>query len=485
MEAAPVPAAETQRMLRNVGAFTFATIISRGLVFLWQLVLARLLGDAGYGVYGTVGAFFAIGAVISTFGTGAIVTREVARRPRLAGQYLGVTLWLRSGLAVLAWLLLNGLAPLAGFETELRNLLALATVSLLVDTLGTICYEVLLAQERIRTNSLVTVLHTLLVVAFGSLALASGGGLAGLYLATIAAGLARAAILWAQVLRGGVRPARVRGDLMRSLLGASLPLALTSFLAIAWLHADKLMTARLLGTQQTGWLTAAFVIGFGIIELLGTTVLVPLYPVMSRYSGATLHNIVRRLAWFTLLASLPLTLLLSLFAPEITVPLFGADFAPAADILRILAWYTLFRLVADVYIQTLITSNRQVRVIVVFAGGLLLNIALNALLLPRVGVSGAAIASLISVLLMLALLLYSTPQPAWRPLLGRSAPLLLLAAVMAAGMWLTAQIWSPLAGMVSGALIYAIGLLRILDDGDRALLNDLRQTLPRRLRARR
>ena len=483
-DAVPVPATETQRALRNVSALTLATVVSKGLLFLWQLVLARFLGEAGYGLYGTVGAFIAIGAAISAFGTGPIIIREVVRRPRLAGDYLGVTLWLRSGLALLAWLLLNALAPLAGYDAEIRNLLALASISLLVDTWGNICYEILMAQERIRTSSLVTVLHLLLLLAFASLALASGGGLVGLYLATIAAGLARAAMLWAQVLRSGVRPARMRHDLLRSLLVGSLPLALTGFLSIAWLYIDKLMTARMLGAQQTGWLTAAFVIVFGMIELLGTTALTSLFPMMSRYSGVTLDNIVRRLVWFTLLASLPLTLLLSFFALEITVPLFGADFAPAATLLRILAWYALIRLVADVYLQALITSNRQRRVMVVYACGLLLNVSLNAILLPRMGVNGAAIASLFSMLLALALLLYSTPVPAWRPLLMRSAPLLLLGLVMALGMWLTAQLWSPLAGMVAGALLYLAGLTRILDAGDRALLTQLRQTLPWPLRAR-
>ena len=480
----PVPADERQRVLRNAGALTLATVISKGLLFLWQLVLARFLGDSGYGIYGTIGAFIAIGAAITSFGTGAIVVREVARAPRLAGDYLGATLWLRSGLALLAWLLLNAAAPLAGYDVEIRNLLALASLSLLVDTWGNLCYEQLLAQERMRSTSLVTVLHMLLLLGGVALALAVGGGLAGLYVATIAAGLLRAAMLWALVLRDGLRPGRLRRDLLRSLLVNSLPLAITSLLSLAWMQADKLMTTRWLGTQQTGWLTAAFVIVTGMIELLGTTVLMSLYPMMSRYSGPALHAIVSRLAWFTLLASLPLTLLLSMFAPEITVPLFGPDYLPAASVLRILVWYALIRLVADVYIQALITGDRQRRMMVVRAGGLLLNIALNAVLLPRIGVNGAAIASLGSVVLVLFILLGSTHPDAWRPLLGRSVPLLLLTLAMLAVMTGIAQGWSPLAAMVIGSLLYLAGLTRILDDGDRALLGTMLQTLPRPWRSR-
>lgn len=479
-----IPPAEARRALRNAGALTLATIVTKGLLFLWQLALARFLGESGYGIYGNVGAFIAIGAALTNFGTGAIVVREVARAPRRARDYLGATLWLRSGLALLAWALLNGFALLAGYEVETRNLLALAALSLLVDAWGNLCHELLLAQERMRSTSLLGVVHMLLLLAGAGLALAGGGGLTGLYVATIAAGLARAGMLWALLLRSGLRPGRPRRALARGLLSASVPLALTSLLSLAWLHADRLMTPLLLGKQQTGWLTAAFVMVSGMIELLGTTVLMSLYPMMSRYSGATLQGIVRRLAWFTLVVSLPLTLALSLFAVEIIVPLFGADYAPAAGVLRILVWYALLRLVADVYLQALITSNRQGRMLVVYGGGLLLNVTLNALLLPRMGVSGAAVASLLSQVLALGLLLYSTPLPAWRPLLRRSAPLLLLAAALAPGMWLLAQRSSPAVAMVAGGLCYVGGLTRILDEEDRALLDTLRRSLPRPLRTR-
>ncbi len=482
--AEPVPPAETQRALRNVGAVTLATVISKGLFFLWQLTLARLLGETGYGLYGTIGAFFAIGAALNSFGTATIIVREVARQPRLAGDYLGLALWLRSGLALIAWLLLNGAAYFAGYDAGLRALLALASINLLVDTLGTICFEVLQAQERMRTTSLVTVLHVLLLIVLAAGALAAGGGLSGLYLATITAGLARAVMLWVPLLRAGVRPGRPRMDLAGSLLGSSLPLAVTGMLSLAWMHADKLLSTRLLDAQATGWLMAAFVIVFGIIELLGTTVLMSLLPVMARHSGVTLHRITWRLARLTLLAGLPLTLLLTLFAPELTVPLFGTGYALTAELLRVMVWYALFRLVADVYIQALIISNRQGHVMLTSATGLLLNLALNVLLLPRLGVQGAAIAALVSMLLALVLLFCSTPAPAWRPLLMNGAPLLLPALAMALVMSLVAALWSPLAGMIAGALLYGVGLTRILDDGDRALLDNLYRLLPPRLRLR-
>ena len=57
------------------------------------------------------------------------------------------------------------------------------------------------------------------------------------------------------------------------LLVNSAPLALSAFLSLAYQHADKLMTTGILGEEGTGYLTVAFVINFGVIELFSTTVL--------------------------------------------------------------------------------------------------------------------------------------------------------------------------------------------------------------------
>ncbi|MCZ2098477.1 MAG: hypothetical protein LC121_19900, partial [Anaerolineae bacterium] len=79
----------TRRAARNAGALAISTVVSKGLLFGWQLALARWLGASDYGVYGTIGALLAIGAAIPEFGMGLIVVRDVATRPAQAGRTLG------------------------------------------------------------------------------------------------------------------------------------------------------------------------------------------------------------------------------------------------------------------------------------------------------------------------------------------------------------------------------------------------------------
>ena len=477
-------AAEARRAARNAGAIAAASVLSKGALFLWQLALARALGESVYGVYGAVGSFIAVGTSLVNFGMGPIVIRDVARRPEQAGKYLTATLVMQSALALLAYALVNGAAALGGYPADVRAFLALAAISLLVDILGNMTNDILLAQERMVASSLAAEGHVVLLVALAGAALLAGWGLWGVYAATIAAGLARSALLWLLVLRGGVRP---RWPFERAvavpLLINGAPLALAAFLSLAYQHADKLMTARFIGPAETGHLTAAFVVVFGVVELLNTTILTATYPMMARYygDGDRFGLMVGKLAFFTLAFILPLALIVSLFAAEIAVPLFGPGFAPTADALRILIWYALASMIANVFAQAVMVQNRQRSLLGIRAAGLTGNIALNAVLIPRLGVAGAALASLAAESVVLVVLLLVFHERGWNP--AQTLPRV-ARAIMAGGLAALAALalrpLHPLAGIAGGLAAYGAGvwLLRALGEDDLDLLYRLAAAMP-------
>ncbi len=471
-----ITAQDARRAARNAGAIAVASILSKGALFFWQLALARVLGETDYGVYGTVGAFIAVGTSLINFGMGPIVIRDVARAPQLAGKYLTATLAMQTLLALLAYGLVNAAAVVGGYDATIQALLTLAGLSLMVDILGNMTNDILLAQERMLVSSLVTVGHIVLLIALAGLALLAGWGLVGVYGATIGAGVGRAVLLWALVLRGGVRPLwPFDRHLARSVLLNGAPLAISAFLALAYQHADKLMTTRLLGTAATGYLTAAFVIIFGIVELLNTTVLIATYPMLARYdqadTGSTFGFMIEKLALFTLLVALPVALILSLFAPAIIVPLFGANFEPTASVLRILVWYAVVNMTVNIFAQGLIVQNKQRVLLLIRSAGLGSNITLNALLIPQVGIIGAAVASLVAELFVIVLVTryFRASGWDWQRVLPRWLRLLMVSAIVALVMFLLGQV-HPLLGIVSGLVLYAGsvmgGLVLAPDDWD-------------------
>lgn len=478
--------AEARRAARNAGALAAARILSSGALFLFSISLARLLGEEGFGIYGTIGPLINIAATLASFALGLIVIREVARRPQDAGRYLAATLVLQTSFALLAYIGLNAAGLVLGYSETLRALAALAGISLFIDLAGSMCYDQLIAHERMVGASAVEIGHVLARIVLCLLAVAAGLGIAGVYIATIAAGIGRSAALWGLLRRVGVRPQfPVAWALAGPLLLAALPLALSSVVNSAYAQIDRLISTSVLTTADTAHLNAASVIVSGVIEVLNTTVLVALFPLMARSfrpgvaraANAPFYFLVQKLALFALLLGLPIGLIATQFAAALTVPLFGEAFRASADVLRVLIWYAVLTMVSNVFAQAMMAENRQARYVLVRVGGLALKLALSVLLLPALGVVGAAVASALAEAAVLAALAALVPLPGWR--LGALSRLALVCA-LAFGAMLAGGLLGPLPGMAAGLAVYALGVLRggVLQAEDYDLLYRLAAALP-------
>jgi O-antigen/teichoic acid export membrane protein len=103
-----------------------------------------------------------------------------------------------------------------------------------------------------------------------------------------------------------------------------------------------------------------------------------------------------KLAFFNLTLSLPIGIFTSLLAVPLSAWVFGAGYTRTAGVLQVLIWYTVVTMVGNVFAQGLLIENRQKRLMVIRVSGLALNVALLVVLLPRLNVQGAAVATLIA-----------------------------------------------------------------------------------------
>lgn len=107
-----------------------------------------------------------------------------------------------------------------------------------------------------------------------------------------------------------------------------------------------------------------------------------------------------------ILLAIPGCIGLILVADELTTLLFGVQFAPAATAIKILAVFTIVKGAGDLLCyQAVITSGNENKLITsrIMAG--IANVILNALLIPRFAHNGAAVASVISELIVNGILL--------------------------------------------------------------------------------
>lgn len=489
---------QARSVARNAAALAVASILSKGALFLWQLVLARLLAQSDYGIYGTIGGMLVIAATLPEFGMGLIVLRDVAQDRALSSRYLAITLTVQPVLALVAYAGLYVAGLLLGYDRVILDLLPLAGLSLFVDLLGNMVHNQLLAREQMVGPSVISVVHIFILIGLVAVALLGGLGLRGLYWATIAAGSVRSLLYWLLLVRaGGHTSWPVDWSLARGLMLNGAPLMVNSFMGTAYQHVDKIVMTATLGQENTAFLLAAFIIVAGMVELLSTTVLVAIFPMMSRQYGAGEHEafkfLVHKIAFLTLVITGPIAVSVSVLGSTLVAILFSPEYTTTTDIVQVLVWYGVVSMVANVFAQVMMIQNRQTRLLGIRAIGLALNIGLLLLLLPRIGVVGAAIGSLLAELLVTSLLIREWQAggefvrevgPRVLRLIGAWVVMAaLMLVVRSLGQQQGAAPWqwlAPLAALLSGVLVYGLVLQvgRIISPSDRGFIRQVLISMP-------
>jgi O-antigen/teichoic acid export membrane protein len=479
-------ASDAKRAARNLSALIAASVLSNGILFAWTLVLNAWLGPRLIGIQTTVFGLYAIVNPLASLSMGLIAIREIAQKPDKIGQYASIMLFTQTALSGIAYLVLVTSAYFIGLNAEILAFVAIAGLSLIIDSFGNIANDLLKAQEQMLITSAMEIGYVLFRIGLMALLLWQGWSLLGVYGASITIGILRSVILWWIHWRRGLKlvwPLEWQ-SLARPLLMNAWPLAAAAMLSLGYDHADRIILTRFLDESSAGYFSLAFLIHFGVIELLSTTVLVAMFPLLSRYygKGETFGYLSEALSRFMLIASLPISLTLSIYAAPIIGLISTKDFAGSIGILQIYTWYTLLTMVGNVFSKALLIQNRQRYLLIVRGTGLAINILLNILLLlhyqdPRM----AAIASVVaeSGVLLLVLAAFRAEGFVWRRALLSLLRILVLGVIIAVVMLYFGQFhW--LIGLSLGALIYVLGIvfLQVLNEEDWDLLYRLVAAMP-------
>jgi O-antigen/teichoic acid export membrane protein len=105
---------------------------------------------------------------------------------------------------------------------------------------------------------------------------------------------------------------------------------------------------------------------------------------------------IKKLLITLLLVSTGIALITTLLSTYLTLIIFGSKFLATVPILKIYVWSNIGTALNMLIQQILISENLTKNVSLTIFLGMVANVVLNILLIPRLGMSGAALASLIS-----------------------------------------------------------------------------------------
>ena len=433
---------------------------SRGIVLGLQLVtislLAGHLDPAGLGVYTFGVATANLFRFLPNFGLVQVLGRDIAQRPERERELLPNVVYLRLALGVLTYGLLGASLVVFGFDdTETRAALIAGLILLIVIDSFRSALEVRL---RLAWISIADAVEAIATVAGALVLIRRGAGPEAFLWMYAGLKLVNALIVWAAASRMGEFSWRPRPELWPPLMRSALPLGLAGLLMALYFRLDVMILARLKPPDDVGQYGAGyrFLEAFTVVPTMIMSVLAPVLArsfmegagVLQRRYGLAMHLVTviaigvsvggAMTAWRVLPA----------------LPGFGA-YDGGGVALSILSPAAGLILVGTIAQGVLIAGHRQQRLLRISAAGLALNLVLNLLLIPPYSYVGAAIATTVTEVLLVALSLREVRLRLslhWP--LARLWPVLGATAAMAAAITATYTI-DPFAQVAIAVVVFA------------------------------
>ncbi|CAN5118344.1 flippase [soil metagenome] len=382
-------------------------IFDAGVTVLITLLLARMLGAAGFGVFSYALAWAALLGVPAMLGLEQLVVRGVAAAAaqRADGRVRGMVGWSIRTIAIVSvvcaltggvFAALAGLIPPGG---ELALWIAMLLVPL--TALARVMQAAIRGLEHVVAGFLSELalmpILSLVFVGFGAALFGQefdAAAAVGAHVLAAIVGLAGALWLLARHLPGRVREA-LPVTHPREWLAAAMPLLFITGAHVVNRQTDVVMLGALEGVAAAG-VYAVAARGVQLITFVTYAVHAPLAPrVAALYATsdkAALQRVLATSARVILGASIPLAILFALLGPWL-LSLFGEEFVAGFPALVILSAGQLAAAVAGPAGLALMMTNHE-RVAAVGTGiGATVNVVLNLLLIPQYGLTGAATAT--------------------------------------------------------------------------------------------
>lgn len=394
-----------KKVAKNSSWIVFQNIFTMILGVVVTGVIARYFGTEKYGIFNYILSITSLFSGIASIGIYHIATKDLTQRPEDEGKILGTSFTIRLIAAILLIIAAETTICIMTHNDStsmvigiLLSLMMLFSCSEVIDYYATANLKVkYLAVSKCISYIIFAVLKILIVVLKLDIRY---------YTATyLIEGIIYAIFLFISYKLihkniGKTCKWSFDKDYAKKLLSNCWYFALSSIMVTIYMRIDQVMLGKMIEDKsQVGIYSAAVRIA-EMWAFVPNSIISSFKPVIMKYKGENnnkeyVKNL-QRLYDISSLVSILFAIGITIFARLIIMILYGKAFLEASKILYILIWGIWFGILGNVHYVWLICENRGKYSLFYSATGSISNIIFNAILIPKYGMYGAAIATLIS-----------------------------------------------------------------------------------------
>lgn len=383
---------------KNTSVIIFGNIVDTLFNMFISISLARYFGQSGFGKLSFLAIFFFfLGAVDSQL-IRPILVREMSRNQERCAYIIGNGLIIKGLISILAillfWLTIWLLKP----PIEIARLAFFTSIGLFITSIISsyeITFQIKLKMiYSVVFNSLSKILTLILIY----IIVLWKGNLFYFYILSLIPSI----ILLLQIKFYSekiIKPKlEIDFGLWREIFKKSWPLGLTCFFIFIYHRIDQVILFHFKGPDKVGLYSAAVKLTESL-NIIPIALMISVLPLMSRYyelSKKDFEHFYQLSFKYLLILIIPIASYITIFSDDVVSLFYGTGFLSSSLALRILIWAEIFVFLGVVNNSILIAANKQ-KIDPIFTGvSAVVNIVLNLILIPKYGIVGAALVSLIS-----------------------------------------------------------------------------------------
>lgn len=389
---------------KNIMWLTVSRVISLILLFLAYTQLFRYLGPAGSGQFQFVLSYVTLFGVVIDFGIQQYIVKKITEDHSKAKLYFHNFLAVEMVLVLIVYASLITIAKINGYEPMVFKAIVVAGFGTALHGLIYPFLAIITSFYDLKKAAILNFIASIINVAVIFLTIWFGGTI--IELTTQQAIYAVIAIfLYYRFVQKFIgKPQIIAGlkevdwVLIKTILKSALPFALLVGFSTVYNRIDVVLIAHYLGYTQTGLYTAAYKF-YDLLSFFPSVVSLSLYPVFSTMMVQKKIPEVRQTLEKYLRFMSALALPMATGAMILSVPLIrilaGDEFIGAAKILSVLVWAPAI-LFIYIVVNSLVISQLTKFATMITGANVIINIVGNLILLPRIGIMGAAIMTIVS-----------------------------------------------------------------------------------------
>lgn len=386
------------KVVRNAGWIIGGKTANKLLAFVVGVFAARYLGPSDYGLINYAAAYATFFASLCTLGIDSVIVKNFVDHPQQEGETIGTTLVLRAISSLLSALTIIGIVSIVDRGERLTVIVvALYSAGLIFQVFDTLNYW-FQARLQSKHSAIAELISYAAMSAYKIGLLMLGKSVEWFAVASALEYTVLAVLLLAAYFKNGGVKFSCSVAKARELLKSSSGFIAAGLMVSIYACTDKLMLKQMLGPDAVGHYALAVTVSVAWAFVL-SAIINSLYPeIVQSFQTDRLRyeRKNRQLYAIVFYVSLFVSALICLVARPFVTIIYGETYLPAVAPLRIVVWYTAFSYLGVARNAWMVCENRQKYLKYLYVGAAVLNVALNLMLIPRWGASGAAAASLIT-----------------------------------------------------------------------------------------